>query len=209
MVSTATGKTIGPYEVLAPLGSGGMGDVYRAWDYRLQREVALKVVNNSGGDPEWQQRFLREARAIAALNHPNILTVHDVGIDSGTPYMVVELVEGDTLRAVLKRGALLLDKALDIAVQILDGLVVAHASGIVHRDLKPANIMVSKTGLVKVLDFGLAKRTEAESRALEGGEGSHRARLNPRHRYLYESRAGAGRNRRHPLRSVFVWIDSS
>jgi eukaryotic-like serine/threonine-protein kinase len=146
-----------------------MGDVYRAWDYRLQREVALKVVNNSGGDPDWQQRFLREARAIAALNHPNILTVHDVGIDSGTPYLVSELVEGETLRAVLKHGALALDKALDIAVQILDGLVAAHGAGIVHRDLKPANIMVGKTGLVKILDFGLAKRMEREARSEAAG----------------------------------------
>jgi serine/threonine protein kinase len=141
-----------------------MGDVFRAWDYRLQREVALKTVNNSGGDPEWQQRFLREARAVAALNHPNILTVHDVGIDNGTPYFVTELVEGETLRSVLKRGTLPLDKALEIAVQILDGLVAAHASGIVHRDLKPANIMVGKTGLVKILDFGLAKRMERSER---------------------------------------------
>ena len=170
VVSIATGNTIGPYEILTPLGSGGMGDVYRAWDYRLQREVALKVVNNSGGDPDWQQRFLREARAIAALNHPNILTVHDVGIDSGTPYLVAELVEGETLRTVLNRGALPLDKALDIALQILDGLVAAHASGIVHRDLKPANIMVGKTGLVKILDFGLAKRMERATHAETAAE---------------------------------------
>ena len=152
-----------------------MGDVYRAWDYRLQREVALKVVNNSGGDPDWQQRFLREARAIAALNHPNILTVHDVGVDSGTPYLISEFVEGETLRSVLKRGALPLDKALDIAGQILDGLVAAHGAGIVHRDLKPANIMVGKTGLVKILDFGLAKRMEREARN-EAAPDSHAPR---------------------------------
>jgi len=155
---------IGPYEILAHLAAGGMGEVFRAWDYRLQREVAVKVVKNPGGDPEWQQRFLQEARAVGGLNHPNILTVHEVGVDGAAPYIVTELIDGDPLRSLLKSGALPLKKALDIAIQILDGLVAAHAAGIVHRDLKPANIMVTKAGLVKLLDFGLAKRIQAVPR---------------------------------------------
>lgn len=160
----AVSTHIGPYEILAPLAAGGMGEVFRAWDYRLQREVAVKVVKNPGGDPEWQQRFLQEARAVGGLNHPNILTVHEVGVDGAAPYIVTELIDGDPLRSMLKSGALPLKKALDIAIQILDGLVAAHAAGIVHRDLKPANIMVTKAGLVKLLDFGLAKRIHATPR---------------------------------------------
>jgi eukaryotic-like serine/threonine-protein kinase len=159
----AVSTHIGPYEVLSPLGAGGMGEVFRAWDYRLQREVAVKVVKNPGGDPEWQQRFLQEARAVGGLNHPNILTVHEVGVDGATPYIVTELIEGDPLRSLLKSGALPLKKALAFAVQILDGLAAAHSAGIVHRDLKPANIMITKAGLVKLLDFGLAKRISTVS----------------------------------------------
>ena len=110
----AVSTHIGPYEILSPLGAGGMGEVFRAWDSRLQREVAVKVVKNPGGDPEWQQRFLQEARAVGGLNHPNILTVHEVGVDGATPYIVTELIEGDPLRSLLKPGALPLKKALEL-----------------------------------------------------------------------------------------------
>ncbi len=160
-MSIAAATRIGPYEIVSALGAGGMGEVFRAWDYRLQREVAIKVVKNLSGDPEWQKRFLQEARAAGGLNHPNILTVHDVGVENGSPYLVTELIDGDSLRSLLKAGALPIGKAIDIAIQMLDGLAAAHRAGIVHRDLKPANIMITKAGLVKLLDFGLAKQINA------------------------------------------------
>lgn len=157
-MTVAAGNRIGPYEIASALGEGGMGEVFRAWDYRLQREVAIKLVKGSAGDPGWQNRFLQEARAAGGLNHPNILTVHDVGLENGVPYLVTELIEGESLRSVLKKGQLPLPKALDYALQILDGLAAAHRAGIVHRDLKPANIMVTTAGRIKLLDFGLAKQ---------------------------------------------------
>ncbi|HEY3937288.1 MAG TPA: protein kinase [Bryobacteraceae bacterium] len=160
-MSTAASTRIGPYEILSALGAGGMGEVFRAWDYRLEREVAVKVVKSAGYDPDWQQRFLQEARAVGGVNHPNILTVHDVGVEAGMPYLVTELVEGDSLKSVLTRGRLSVKQVLDIGEQIAAGLAAAHRAGIVHRDLKPANIMVTKAGLVKVLDFGLAKQVSA------------------------------------------------
>lgn len=164
-MSVVLAARIGPYEVRSTLGAGGMGEVFLAWDYRLEREVAIKVVKSASGDPDWQMRFLQEARAAGGLNHPNILTVHDVGVENGTPYLVMERVDGDSLRAVMKAAQLPIHKALDIAVQMLDGLAAAHAAGIVHRDLKPANIMITKAGLVKVLDFGLAKHVGSRSSA--------------------------------------------
>ena len=160
-MTLAAANRIGPYEIISTLGEGGMGEVFRAWDYRLQREVAIKVVKNSSADPDWQKRFLQEARSAGGLNHPNILTVHDVGLENGVPYLVTELVEGDSLRSLLKKGTLSLNKATDIALQILNGLSAAHQAGIVHRDLKPTNIMITKAGLVKLLDFGLAKPVNA------------------------------------------------
>jgi eukaryotic-like serine/threonine-protein kinase len=160
-MSVAAGNRIGPYEVVSSLGEGGMGEVFRAWDYRLQREIAIKLVKASSADPEWQRRFLQEARAAGGLNHPNILTVHDVGLESGAPYLVTELIEGESLRSILKKGRLPLAKVIDFALQIVDGLSAAHRAGIVHRDLKPANIMVTKTGRIKLLDFGLAKQVNA------------------------------------------------
>lgn len=162
-MSVATGIRVGPYEMGASLGEGGMGEVYRAWDYRLERTVAIKMVKGVSADPDWQRRFLQEARTVGSLNHPNILTVHDVGVENGVPYLVTELVDGESLRSVLKKGPIPLSKAIDFALQILDGLSVAHRAGIVHRDLKPANIMVTKTGLIKILDFGLAKQVHAAS----------------------------------------------
>ena len=147
----------GPYELRALLGRGGMGEVYRAWDPRLEREVALKILRQrSGSDPDRHERFIAEARAASALNHPNIIAVFDAAVDGATPYIVSELVEGESLRDQLRRGAMPLKRVLDLACQIADGLAEAHAAGIVHRDVKPENIMITRAGRVKILDFGLA-----------------------------------------------------
>ena len=149
------GTRLGPYEIVAALGAGGMGEVYKARDTRLDRTVAVKILPSA--DPEQLQRFEREARAIAALSHPNICTLHDVGHDSGTHFLVVEYLEGETLADRLKEGPLALELLLDLAIQIADALDTAHASHISHRDLKPLNVFVTKRGVPKVLDFGLAK----------------------------------------------------
>src|SRR5262245_58453977 len=151
------GSRFGPYEVIAPLGSGGMGEVDKARDTRLDRFVALKVLPPElGADPQFRERFEREARAVAALNHPHICTIHDVGRQDSTDFLVLEFLEGETLADWLSKGALSLEAALQYAVQIADALDRAHRAGIVHRDLKPGNVMVTKAG-AKLLDFGLAK----------------------------------------------------
>ena len=160
------------YEILSPLGAGGMGEVYRARDSRLNREVAIKVLHDfSSSDPDRLRRFEQEARAAAALNHPNILVVYQMGTFEGDPYLVSELLEGETLRERLKRGPLPLRKVIDYAVQIARGLAAAHEKGIVHRDLKPENLFVSRDGQVKILDFGLARMASAKDSpaALKGG----------------------------------------
>ena len=155
----ATGTRVGPYEILGPLGAGGMGEVYRARDANLGRDVAVKVLPADLADnPEALVRFEREARAVAQLSHPNILAIHDFGRQGETAYAVMELLEGETLRARLANGALPARKAADLAVQIAEGLAAAHEKGIVHRDLKPENVFVTHEGRVKLLDFGLAKR---------------------------------------------------
>ena len=152
------GDRLGPYKISAMLGAGGMGQVYRAFDERLGRDVAIKTLGDeASADRDLQRRFAFEARAASALNHPNILTVHDVGMEGNVPYIVSELIDGESLRALIDRGPVPLQKALDIAVQVASGLAVAHNAGIVHRDLKPANLMMTKNGFVKILDFGLAK----------------------------------------------------
>jgi len=148
---------------MAPLGAGGMGDVYRAKDTRLGRDVALKVLPESfARDPERLRRFEQEARAVAALNHPNILAIHDIGGEDGAPYLIAELLEGESLRAVLDPGALPQRKTIEYGVQIAHGLAAAHEKGIVHRDLKPENIFVTKDGRIKILDFGLAKQSPSQ-----------------------------------------------
>jgi len=153
------GAKLGPYEILSPLGAGGMGEVYRARDPRLGREVALKVLPAGVADDRSRRaRFEQEARSASALNHPNIITVYDLGASEGVAYIVTELVEGESLRDVINRGPLAPRKLLDVAVQLADGLAAAHAAGIVHRDLKPENIMLTREGRVKILDFGLAKQ---------------------------------------------------
>ena len=153
-----TGTKAGPYEILAPLGAGGMGEVYRARDTRLGRDVAVKVLPESfARDTDRLRRFEQEARAVAALNHPNILAVFDIGEHLGSPFLVSELLEGQSLRAVLEHGPLPQRKTIEYGVQIAQGLAAAHDKGIVHRDLKPENIFVSRDGRIKILDFGLAK----------------------------------------------------
>jgi serine/threonine protein kinase len=158
------GTKLGPYEILASLGAGGMGEVYRARDTRLGRDVAIKVLPEAlARDAERLRRFESEARAIAALNHPNILSIHDIGRHDGTPYLVSECLEGQTLRQELSGGALPLRRAVEYGTEIAQGLAAAHDKGIIHRDLKPENIFVSRDGRVKILDFGLAKLTRPEA----------------------------------------------
>src|ERR1700751_3438386 len=154
---------LGPYEIIAPLGAGGMGEVVRARDTRLGREVALKILPETvARESDRLVRFEQEARAVAALNHPNILAVFDIGQHNGTPFLVSELLEGDSLRAVLDAGALPQRKAIEYGVEIAHGLAAAHEKGIVHRDLKPENIFLTKDKRIKILDFGLAKVTPSQ-----------------------------------------------
>jgi serine/threonine protein kinase/Tol biopolymer transport system component len=161
-VSLAAGSRLGPYEILAPLGAGGMGEVYRARDTRLGREVAIKVLPPElSSDPERLLRFEQEARSASALNHPNIVTVYDVGRVDSTTYLAMELVEGRTVGELIAAGTIPVRRLLAVAAQVAEGLAKAHSAGIVHRDLKPENLMVSDDGFVKILDFGLAKFVES------------------------------------------------
>jgi Tol biopolymer transport system component len=163
-MNLTSGSKLGPYEIVAPLGAGGMGEVYRARDSRLKREVAIKVLPPAlSQDADRLRRFEQEALATAALNHPNILAVFDIGTHEGAPYVVSELLEGETLRDRLRGGSIAVRKTLDYALQIAHGLAAAHEKGIIHRDLKPENLFVTKHGRVKILDFGLAKLTQPES----------------------------------------------
>ncbi len=160
-MSLVAGTKLGPYEILAPLGAGGMGEVYRARDTRLSREVAIKVLpHHLASSREMRSRFEREASAVAALKHPNIVTIHAIEEFDGVHFMVMELVEGQTLADVIAAGEMSLDQFLAIAVPLADGVAAAHAKGIVHRDLKPSNVVVDSEGHVKILDFGLAKLAE-------------------------------------------------
>jgi Tol biopolymer transport system component len=164
-----SGAKLGPYEIQSMLGAGGMGEVYRAHDSRLNRTVAIKVLPASfSADRDRLQRFAQEARAAAALNHPNILSIFDIGEEKGAPYVVSELLEGETLRERLRNGALPIRRAVDYALQVARGLAAAHEKGIVHRDLKPENLFLTSDGRVKILDFGLAKLTLPESHAGSG-----------------------------------------
>jgi TolB-like protein/Tfp pilus assembly protein PilF len=158
-MSLAAGARLGPYQILAPLGSGGMGEVYRARDSRLDRDVAIKVLpQHLAADPEALARFEREAKAVAALSHPNILAIHDFGNENGIAYAVMELLQGESLGTRLKQGgALDWRAAVEIGVAVADGLAEAHAKGIIHRDLKPENVFLTSDGRVKILDFGLAR----------------------------------------------------
>jgi hypothetical protein len=161
-MALAAGTRLGPYEILSPLGAGGMGEVYRARDPRLGRDVAVKVIPGEvSSSPERLRRFEQEARAVAALEHPGILAVHDIGTHEGRPYVVFELLEGETLRERLSRGPIPVRKALELGGQVAEALAAAHARGVVHRDLKPENLFLVREGHVKLLDFGLARLTQA------------------------------------------------
>ena len=165
----APGTRLGTCEILAPLGAGGMGEVYRARDTALGREVAVKVLPaDFASDPDRLRRFTQEAQAAAALNHPNILAIHHIGAQDGAPYIVSELLEGETLRDRLRAGAVPVRKAVEYAVQTANGLASAHEKGIVHRDLKPENLFITNDGRVKILDFGLAKLTRPDEGAPAG-----------------------------------------
>src|SRR5437660_841339 len=154
-------QRLGPYELASPIGAGGMGEVYRARDTRLNRDVAVKVLpKDFVADAGRLRRFEQEARTLAALNHPNVLTVFDAGLHEGASYLVSELLEGKTLREEMNGGALPVRKATEYALQIAHGLAAAHGKGVIHRDLKPENIFVTKDGRAKILDFGLAKLKE-------------------------------------------------
>ncbi len=162
------GKTLGVYQILSLLGSGGMGEVYKARDSRLNRSVAIKVLPpDKTSDSDRKRRFVQEARAASALNHSNIITIHDIGREDGIDFVVMEYVAGKTLDRLIPRRGLKLKEVLKYSIQIADGLAKAHSAGIIHRDLKPGNVMVTDEGLVKVLDFGLAKLTERQNVAQE------------------------------------------
>src|SRR5271170_7362154 len=162
-MALSSGTKLGPYEIQSPLGAGGMGEVYRARDARLGRDVAIKVLPEAlAKDADRLRRFEQEARTIAALNHPNILGIHDIGAHDGAPFLVSEFLEGQTLRDKLVSGPLPVRRAIEYALGITEGLAAAHEKGIVHRDLKPENVFITRDGRVKVLDFGLAKLVRPE-----------------------------------------------
>src|SRR5215467_11978421 len=166
-MSIQPGLSFGPYEIVGSLGAGGMGEVYRARDSRLNREVAIKILpQNFAADPDRRARFEREAQAIASLSHPNILAIFDTGIHDGQLFIVTELLQGETLREHV--GHLPIRKAIEIGVQITRGLTAAHDKSLIHRDLKPENIFLLADGQVKILDFGLARQTNSTAMGMTG-----------------------------------------
>jgi eukaryotic-like serine/threonine-protein kinase len=172
LMSLASGSRLGPYEIVSLLGAGGMGEVYRAKDTRLGRDVALKILRSDiSGDPDRRARFEREAKTVAALSHPNIVSLFEVGSSDGLAYTVGELVDGDVLRKQMGRGPLPVRQVVELATQLADGMAAAHSAGIVHRDLKPENVMVSRDGRVKILDFGLARVLPTAVGSGSGGSG--------------------------------------
>ena len=172
-MSLARGSRLGPYEIVEPIGSGGMGDVYRARDTRLDRDVAVKVLpERVARDVEARMRFEREAKAVAALTHSNILAIHDYGSEGGSAYSVTELLEGETLRRRINGGPIPWRKAAEIGAAIADGLAAAHAKGIIHRDLKPENVFVTTDGRVKILDFGIAQLVRPEAPPADDADSS-------------------------------------
>jgi serine/threonine protein kinase/Tfp pilus assembly protein PilF len=159
----SVGDRLGPYEILAPIGAGGMGEVYKARDTRLHRDVAVKVLPQSFATDAARERFQREARAASALNHPNICVVHDVGEAQGHPFLVMELLHGETLRQHIGRKPLDISIAVELSIQVANALDAAHSKGIIHRDIKPANIFITERGIAKILDFGLAKQSDKQN----------------------------------------------
>src|ERR1035438_5633258 len=168
-MTLTSGTKLGPYEIQSPLGAGGMGEVYRALDTRLDRTVAIKVLaSHLSASPELKQRMEREGRAISSLNHPHICQLYDIGSQNGTDYLVMEFLEGETLAERLRKGAIPLPEVLKIGIAVAEALAVAHRSGIVHRDLKPGNIMLTQGG-AKLMDFGLAKALGMQTAAPGSG----------------------------------------
>jgi serine/threonine protein kinase len=168
------GDKLGNFEVVALIGRGGMGEVYRARDLRLKRDVAIKTLPPGvAGDRDRIARFEREARAASALNHPNIVSIYDIGTEGGLSFIVSELVDGETLARLIQRGPLPLRKLIEVSTQICEGLAAAHAAGVIHRDLKPGNIMLTGDGRVKILDFGLARQDRAHGVENTTMEASH------------------------------------
>ena len=167
-IPSLVGKTLGAYQILSLLGSGGMGEVYKARDSKLNRSVAIKVLPpDKTSDADRKRRFVQEARAASALSHPNIITIHDIGREDGIDFIVMEYVAGKTLDRLIPRRGLKLKEVLKYSIQVADGLAKAHSAGIIHRDLKPGNVMVTEDGLVKVLDFGLVGRALSRCYASE------------------------------------------
>ncbi|HEY7408474.1 MAG TPA: serine/threonine-protein kinase, partial [Gemmatimonadaceae bacterium] len=172
-MSLSPGTRLGPYEILRPIGAGGMGEVYRARHLKLHRDVAIKILPTElASDRARLARFEREARTASALNHPNIVVIHDIAEHDGLTYIAMELVEGRTLRDIIAEGPLPIERATRLASQLADGLARAHDAGIIHRDIKPANVMITGDDLVKILDFGLAKPIgDAAGSTIETREG--------------------------------------
>src|SRR5437764_15165618 len=171
-MALAAGTRLGAYEILGQIGAGGMGEVYRARDTRLERTVAIKVLNSAlVASPELRARFEREAKIISQLQHPHICVLHDVGSENGAEYLVMEFLDGEALAEKVKRGPLPANELLKIAIEIADALSRAHKAGIIHRDLKPGNVMLTKSG-AKLLDFGLAKPIAAASANAAAASGS-------------------------------------
>jgi serine/threonine protein kinase len=170
-MALAAGTLLGPYEILSLIGAGGMGEVYRARDPRLNREVAIKVLPaDRVGDADRRRRFVQEAHAASALNHPHIITIHEIEAADGNDFIVMEYVRGKSLDAIIPRHGMRLGEVLRIGIPVADALAAAHARGIIHRDLKPANVMVGTDGAVKVLDFGVAKLAGPETDTVSDGD---------------------------------------
>ena len=213
-VALAAGTRLGPYEILSPIGAGGMGEVYAARDTRLDRRVAIKVLAAElASDAAHLARFQREAKAASSLNNPNIVTVYDVGVSESVSWVAMELVEGKSLGELIAEGPLPARKLLDLAGQIADGLAAAHDAGIVHRDLKPANVMITREGLVKVVDFGLARAFQRDAgertQATTETSASDAHRRHRRHRRLHVAGAGARGARRFSVGPVLASDPSS
>ena len=201
---------LGPYEIQAPLGHGGMGEVYRAIDTRLGRTVAIKVLPRQVAEsPARRQRFEREARALASLSHPHICPLYDVGEQDGLPFLVMEALDGETLAARLVRGALPIDQVVRHAIEMADALDHAHRQGVIHCDLKPSNVMLTRSG-VKLLDFGVARLCATETcRRLASREADrsddHRRRDDGRHAPVHGARTNGGAGEGWPDRHLRIW----